>query len=39
MEVGEKIKQKHKNKGLQQKEVGLDQSNYNKVENGQRESS
>ncbi|CAF3647496.1 unnamed protein product [Rotaria socialis] len=43
MEVGEKIKQIRKNKGLQQKvvalEVGLDQSNYNKVENGHREPS
>ena len=43
MEVGEKIKQIRKDKGLQQKavalEVGLDQSNYNKVENGKREPS
>lgn len=43
MEVGEKIKQIRKDKGLQQKEValevGLDQSNYNKVENGRREPS
>jgi transcriptional regulator with XRE-family HTH domain len=43
MKVGEKIKQIRKDKGLQQKavalEVGLDQSNYNKVENGAREPS
>lgn len=43
MKVGEKIKQIRKDKGLQQKavalEVGLDQSNYNKVENGGREPS
>jgi transcriptional regulator with XRE-family HTH domain len=43
LEVGEKIKQIRKDKGLQQKavalEVGLDQSNYNKVENGKREPS
>lgn len=43
MEIGEKIKQIRKDKGLQQKavalEVGLDQSNYNKVENGKREPS
>lgn len=43
MTVGEKIKQLRKDKGLQQKavafEVGLDQSNYNKVENGKREPS
>ena len=43
MTVGEKIKQIRKDKGLQQKavasEVGLDQSNYNKVENGRREPS
>ena len=43
MTVGEKIKQIRKDKGLQQKavasEVGLDQSNYNKVENGKREPS
>jgi transcriptional regulator with XRE-family HTH domain len=43
MTVGEKIKQIRKDKGLQQKtvatDVGLDQSNYNKVENGKREPS
>lgn len=43
MTVGEKIKQLRKDKGLQQKtvatDVGLDQSNYNKVENGKREPS
>lgn len=43
MTVGEKIKQIRKDKGLQQKavalEVGLDQSNYNKIENGKREPS
>ena len=43
MTIGEKIKQLRKAKGLQQKavavEVGLDQSNYNKVENGRREPS
>lgn len=43
MTVGEKIKQLRKDKGLQQKtvatDVGLDQSNYNKVENGRREPS
>jgi transcriptional regulator with XRE-family HTH domain len=43
MTVGDKIKQIRKDKGLQQKavasEVGLDQSNYNKVENGRREPS
>lgn len=43
MEVGEKVKQILKDKGLQQKavafEVGLDQSNYNEVENGRREPS
>lgn len=41
MTVGEKIKQVRKEKGLQQKavalEIGLDQSNYNKIENGRRE--
>jgi transcriptional regulator with XRE-family HTH domain len=43
MTVGEKIKHIRKDKGLQQKtiagEVGLDQSNYNKIENGRREPS
>ncbi len=43
MTVGEKIKQLRKDKGLQQKtvatDVGFDQSNYNKVENGKREPS
>jgi transcriptional regulator with XRE-family HTH domain len=43
MTVGKKIKQLRKDKGLQQKTVatdlGLDQSNYNKVENGKREPS
>ena len=43
MTVGEKIKQLLKDKELQQKtvatDVGLDQSNYNKVENGRREPS
>lgn len=41
--VGEKIKQLRKDKGLPQKsvvtDVGLGQSNYNKVENGKREQS
>jgi transcriptional regulator with XRE-family HTH domain len=43
MTVGDKIKQIRKDKGLQQKavavDVGLDQSNYNKIENGKREPS
>jgi transcriptional regulator with XRE-family HTH domain len=43
MTVGKKIKQVRKEKGLQQKavalEIGLDQSNYNKIENGRREPS
>jgi transcriptional regulator with XRE-family HTH domain len=43
MTVNDKIKQLRKDKGLQQKvvatEVGLDQSNYNKIENGKREPS
>lgn len=43
MTVGEKIKQLRKDNGLQQKavafKVGLDQSNYNNVENGKREPS
>ncbi len=43
MQIGEKIKQIRKDKGLQQKQVaidvGLDQSNYNKIENGRREPS
>ena len=43
MTVGEKIKQVRKDKGLQQKtvaiEVGLGQSNYNKVENSKRDPS
>lgn len=43
MTLGEKIKKVRKEKGLQQKavalEIGLDQSNYNKIENGRREPS
>lgn len=43
MKIGDKIKQIRKDKGLQQKQVaidlGLDQSNYNKIENGKREPS
>ncbi len=43
MLISEKIKQLRKDKGLQQKQVaidvGLDQSNYNKIENGRREPS
>ncbi|MGS0749225.1 helix-turn-helix domain-containing protein [Halpernia sp. GG3] len=43
MQISEKIKQLRKDKGLQQKQVaidvGLDQSNYNKIENGRREPS
>jgi len=43
MTVGEKIKIVRKKKGYQQKavalEIGLDQSNYNKIENGKREPS
>jgi transcriptional regulator with XRE-family HTH domain len=43
MQIGEKIKQIRKDKGLQQKQVaidvGLDYSNYNKIENGHREPS
>ncbi len=43
MTVGGKIKQIRKDKGLQQKaiasEIGLDQSNYNKIENDKREPS
>jgi transcriptional regulator with XRE-family HTH domain len=43
MTTGENIKQIRKDKGLQQKqvavEVGIDQSNYNKIENGKREPS
>ena len=43
MNVGESIKKIRKDKGLQQKqvaiEIGLDQSNYNKIENGKREPS
>lgn len=43
MTVADEIKQIRKDKGLKQKavavEVGLDQSNYNKIENGKREPS
>lgn len=43
MTVGEAIKQVRKGKGIKQKtvamEIGLDQSNYNKIENGKREPS
>jgi transcriptional regulator with XRE-family HTH domain len=43
MNVGENIKKIRKDKGLQQKqvalEIGIDQSNYNKIENGKREPS
>jgi transcriptional regulator with XRE-family HTH domain len=43
MNVGENIKKLRKEKGLQQKqiaiELGIDQSNYNKIENGKREPS
>ncbi len=43
MTIGENIKKIRKDKGLQQKaiavEVGLDQSNYNKIENSKREPS
>ena len=43
MTIGEKIKKVRKDKGIQQKavaaDVGLDQSNYNKIENGKREPS
>lgn len=43
MNIGENIKKVRKEKGLLQKqvaaEVGLDQSNYNKIENGQRQPS
>lgn len=43
MNIGENIKRIRKDKGLQQKqvalEIGLDQSNYNKIENGKREPS
>ena len=43
MSIGENIKKIRKDKGLQQKqvalEIGLDQSNYNKIENGKREPS
>jgi transcriptional regulator with XRE-family HTH domain len=43
MTVGKIIKQVRKEKGLQQKavafEIGIDQSNYNKIENGKREPS
>ncbi len=41
MSIGQNIKTLRKEKGLQQKEVavelGLDQSNYNKIENNKRE--
>ena len=41
MSVGDNIKKLRKEKGLQQKQVaielGIDQSNYNKIENGKRE--
>jgi len=43
MNVGENIKKIRKERGMLQKqvaaEVGLDQSNYNKIENGQRQPS
>jgi transcriptional regulator with XRE-family HTH domain len=43
MDIGENIKKIRKEKGLQQKQValelGIDQSNYNKIENGKREPS
>jgi transcriptional regulator with XRE-family HTH domain len=43
MNVGDNIKKLRKEKGLQQKqmalELGIDQSNYNKIENGKREPS
>jgi transcriptional regulator with XRE-family HTH domain len=43
MNIGENIKKVRKDKGLQQKqvalEIGLDQSNYNKIENSKREPS
>jgi transcriptional regulator with XRE-family HTH domain len=43
MNIGENIKKVRKEKGMLQKqvaaEVGLDQSNYNKIENGQRQPS
>ncbi len=43
MNVGDNIKKLRKEKGLQQKqiaiELGIDQSNYNKMENGKREPS
>jgi transcriptional regulator with XRE-family HTH domain len=43
MNVGDNIKRLRKEKGLQQKqiaiELGIDQSNYNKMENGKREPS
>lgn len=43
MNVGDNIKNLRKEKGLQQKqiaiELGIDQSNYNKIENGKREPS
>jgi len=43
MNIGENIKKIRKDKGLQQKqvalEIGLDQSNYNKIENSKREPS
>jgi transcriptional regulator with XRE-family HTH domain len=41
MNIGQNIKNLRKEKGLQQKEIaaelGLDQSNYNKIENNKRE--
>lgn len=43
MDIGANIKKIRKDKGLQQKqvalEIGLDQSNYNKIENSKREPS
>jgi len=43
MNIGENIKKVRKEKGMLQKqvavEIGLDQSNYNKIENGQRQPS
>jgi transcriptional regulator with XRE-family HTH domain len=43
MNLGENIKNIRKERGLQQKqvalEIGVDQSNYNKIENGKREPS
>jgi transcriptional regulator with XRE-family HTH domain len=43
MNIGDNIKRIRKEKGIQQKKIaldlGLDQSNYNKIENGKREPS